>query len=227
MPAPVFFTPDFIQFYKDLAANNNRDWFQDNKKRYEQSVKQPFSDFVQELILQVKKHDSALDLEPKDAIFRINRDIRFSKDKTPYKLCSSAIVARGGKKDHVSPGLYIELGPEKVAVYGGVYMPDKQQLTAIRSHIVKNMGKFSQMLNDEAFTAAYGTLHGEKNKILPKELKEAGELQPLLYNKAFYYYSHMKPETMLNADFITLVMNRYEAGRPMSDFLFSALSKNA
>jgi len=217
-------TPDFLQFYKDLAANNNRDWFLANKKRYETSVKAPFEAFVQQLIALLKEENPAIDLLPKDAIFRINRDVRFSKDKTPYKLCSSAIVSVGGKKDHISPGLYMEVGPEKVAVYGGIYMPEKEQLEAIRRHIIANATQFEALLNSKDFVETYGTLHGDKNKLLPKEFQEAAKQQPLVYNKAFYFYNHMKAESALKNDFAAQVILRYKAGKPMADFLFSALT---
>lgn len=225
MNEPLPFSPDFIQFYKDLAANNDRDWFQANKKRYETSVKQPFEMFVAQLIVRMREEDPQLAIEPKDAIFRINRDVRFSKDKTPYKLSSSAVISRGGKKDTVSPGIYIELGPEKVAVYGGIYMPDKEQLAAIRRHIADNPEKFAKLLDDRDFKTVYGTLHGERNKVLPKELQEASARQPLLYNKAFYFYTHLPAETLLRPDLTERVMACRKAGVQMAEFLFAGLNQ--
>ncbi|HNR54889.1 MAG TPA: DUF2461 family protein, partial [Flavobacteriales bacterium] len=85
----AWFTNDFNDFFKDLAKNNNKEWFDANRKRYEASVKEPFTAFVAEAIKRIGKHDKAVRIEPKEAIFRINRDIRFSKDKTPYKLNAS------------------------------------------------------------------------------------------------------------------------------------------
>ena len=79
------FSPEFLQFFKDLAANNNRDWFTGNKKHYELVVKKPFEVFITDMINKIKKDDPKLQIEAKDAIFRIYRDVRFSKDKTPYK----------------------------------------------------------------------------------------------------------------------------------------------
>jgi uncharacterized protein (TIGR02453 family) len=223
MNEPQYFTPAFLKFYKDLAANNDRDWFQANRGRYEKSVKLPFEGFVTELIEAMKLSDPALDLQTKDAIFRINRDVRFSKDKTPYKLCSSAIISKGGKKDHVSPGLYVELGPEKVAVYGGVYMPDKEQLQAIRNHIAGHLEEFGRLLIHDEFVSSFGTLHGERNKIISPDLRPMAERQPLLYNKAFYFYAHLPAETVLQKDIISRVTRLYEAGRPMADFLYTPL----
>jgi uncharacterized protein (TIGR02453 family) len=223
MNEPAPFTPDFLQFYRDLAANNDRDWFHSNKTRYEHSVKQPFEHFIERLIVEMRKVDPAIDIGTKDAIFRINRDVRFSKDKTPYKLCSSAVIARGGKKDTTTPGIYLEFGPEKMAVYGGIYMPDKHQLTAIRNHIAINLERFSSLLDDPEFKAAYGTLRGDKNKLLPKELQEAAKKQPLLFNKAFYFYTHLPAEEILSHDLLEKVMTKRAAGVAISAFLFEAL----
>jgi uncharacterized protein (TIGR02453 family) len=226
MNEQTFFTPDFLQFYRELAANNDRDWFHANKKRYEQSVKQPFEIFVAELIVRMKQTDPKLELAAKDAIFRINRDVRFSKDKTPYKLCSSAIITKGGKKDTVSPGMYLELGPEKLAVYGGIYMPDKEQLAAVRNHIASNLSQFSKLLDDSEFKATYGTLRGEQNKILPKELQEAAKKQPLMFNKAFYFYSHLPAELTLDPALPERIMACQRAGQSMAEFLFEPLGNS-
>ncbi len=113
----AFFDPDFIQFFKDLAPNNNKDWFDENRKRYETIVREPFKSFVDHMISELHKvNPKFTDLTNKDCIFRINRDIRFSKDKTPYKMNVSALVAVGGKKNYMGEGVYFELGPEHVRV---------------------------------------------------------------------------------------------------------------
>ena len=223
MNEPLPITPDFLQFYRDLAANNDRDWFHANKKRYESSVKIPFEGLVTVLIQRMREDDPALDISPKDAIFRINRDVRFSKDKSPYKLRSAAVIARGGKKDTVSPGMYFEAGPEHLAVYGGVYMPDKDQLSAIRTHIAANLDRFNDLLHDESFSSVFGSLHGERNKIIPKELRDAAEQQPLIFNKAFYFFTHMPSEDILTPDIVDRLLERQRAGRPMAEFLTEPL----
>lgn len=218
------FSPDFLQFFKDLAANNNRDWFNANKKRYEISVKKPFEGFVQELIDRLKAIDPKVSVSPKEAIFRIYRDTRFSADKTPYKLHCGAIIGRGTKNDHHAPGMYIELGPEQLALYGGIYMPDKDQLMAIRNHMANNLKKFEALLNEPEFKRVYGTLHGEKNKVIAKELKEAAAKQPLLYNKGFYFYAHLPADDVLRADLAQTMVDLHMVGRPMACFLYAPLA---
>lgn len=219
----AYFTDDFVQFFKELAANNNRDWFHANKKRYENSVKKPFENFISDIIAKVREQEPDLKLEPKEAIFRINRDIRFSKDKTPYKLNTSAIVAKGGRKGMHSPGMYIELNPEEVRVYGGIYMPDKDLLYSVREQITKNLTAFDKAINDKDFKKVYGTIQGEKNKIIPKEFKEAGEKQPLIYNKAFYYYTKLPVKSITSPKFADEVISAYGAAKPVREFLRKAV----
>ena len=114
------FSPDYLEFFKELAANNHKEWFDQNRKRYESVVRDPFKTFIGQLISEMSKSDPELDIEAKDAIFRINRDIRFSKDKTPYKLYNSALISPSGRKDKNNPGIYLEFSPEKLGVYGEV-----------------------------------------------------------------------------------------------------------
>lgn len=219
----AYFTDDFVNFFKELAANNDRDWFHANKKRYEESVKKPFEAFIGDIIAKVKETEPDLELEPKQAIFRIHRDIRFSKDKTPYKLNTSAIVAKGGRKGMHSPGMYLELNPEEVRVYGGMYMPDKDLLYSVREQISNNMAAFDKAINDKTFKKVYGEIQGDKNKVIPKEFKEAAEKQPLLYNKAFYYYTKLPVKLITSPKLADEVMSAYAAAKPVREFLRKAV----
>lgn len=189
-----YFTSDYLQFFKELAPNNNKDWFDENRKRYENTVREPFKLFVTDLINEISKEDSEIQITQKEAIFRINRDIRFSKDKTPYKLNNSAIISRKGRKDKSYPGLYVELGPEKLGIYGGVFMPDTAQTLKIRNYISNNLKEFKAIVSDEGFRNTFGEIKGDKAKRIPKEFKETAELEPLILNKQWYYFTHLSPE---------------------------------
>ena len=219
-----FFNDDFVDFFKELAANNNKAWFDENRTRYKKTVKEPFALFVAELIDQIKKIDPAVQIMPKDAIFRINRDIRFSKDKTPYKTQVSAIVSPGGRKDKTSPGLYIELDPEKVRIYGGVYMADKNQLLAIRRYITSNLKGFEKAIQDKTFLKYYGEIRGEKNKRIPTEFKEPVLKQSLIANKQFYYFGELSPKKITDPKLADLVLEYYKAATPVRNFLTEALA---
>jgi len=215
----AFFTKDFIQFYIDLAGNNHKDWFDANRKRYEQSVKEPFKIFVQHIINELSQTDNAFkELEAKECIFRINRDIRFSKDKTPYKLMSSAVIAPLGKKSNSIHGVYFEFGPEHVRIYGGVYEIDSEDILSIREGIANNMDKFQKIYNDPKFKNLFGTIQGEKNKIIPKELRGAAEKEPLILNKQWYFYTQFAPELILSDTLDQEIIKCYESGKPLEKF---------
>ena len=113
----TYFSIDFLDFFKELAGNNHKDWFDLNRKRYEANIKKTFEVFITDLITQINKHDEKIEITYKEAIFRINRDVRFSKNKEPYKLNRSAIISPKGKKDKAFPGLYLEMGPEHYRIY--------------------------------------------------------------------------------------------------------------
>lgn len=214
-----YFTEDYLQFFIELAANNHKEWFDENRKRYEKSVKDPFKKFVDDLITETRKFDPSVTIEAKDAIFRINRDIRFSKDKTPYKLDRSAIISSAGRKDHSVPGFYISLGPEHTSIGGGAYFLKPDQLTAVRQHIVNHSKEFEKLLKDETFNNHFDGIKGEENKRLPKEFQEAGEGQPMLYKKQFYFMRADDPELILKDNFMDYCIENFKAAQPVQQFL--------
>ncbi|MDC1186751.1 DUF2461 domain-containing protein [Crocinitomicaceae bacterium] len=221
----AFFVPDFIQFFKDLAPNNNKDWFDENRNRYAEIIREPFKAFVDHMIVELTKVNLKFkDLQNKDCIFRINRDIRFSKDKTPYKMNVSALIAPGGKKNYMGEGIYFELGPEHVRIYSGLYELDKDTLLLLREGIAKNQKEFKKLYSDKNFESTFGQIRGEQNKIIPKELREAAESENLIFNKQFYYFAQFPPKKLLAKDFDKTIIEIYNTARPMEQF-FSTLLK--
>ncbi|HEY0977351.1 MAG TPA: DUF2461 domain-containing protein [Flavobacteriales bacterium] len=219
----AWFTPDYNRFFKELAAHNNKEWFDANRTRYEATVKAPMQAFVGELIQRIRKVDPQVTMEPKQAIHRINRDIRFSKDKMPYKTYSSAIIQRGEKKDMTTPGMYIELGPENVWIYGGAYLPEKEQLYDIRDAMLKDGKAFRKAIAGKDFVKFFGSVQGEKNKVLPPEFKGAVAQEPLIANKQFYVAAKLPPKTVTADDLAETVMAHYKAMKPMNDWLAKAM----
>ena len=143
---------DTYSFLKDLAANNDRDWFNDNKKRYE-AAKQNFEGFIGELIKNISAFDPLIaDVSPKKAIFRIYRDTRFSKDKSPYKTNIGAHLVAFSNKPHDRAGYYIHLEPGKSMIAGGAYLPPGPWVKAIRQEIAYNANEFKAILNNADFT---------------------------------------------------------------------------
>lgn len=220
----AWFTADAIDFLGELALNNNRDWFTKNKKRYELSLKNPMLAFAAEMIERMREVDPEISMLPSQAVFRIHRDTRFSKDKAPYKTNAGMAISRGGKTEPGSPGVYVHLDPGCMAIASGCYFLEPPQILAVRKHIVANMAEFECLLSDPEFVSKFGQVVGEKNKILPPEFREAAAKQPLLFNKQFYYWAELAPETVLRDDLPELVMAHVHAAGPMNAFLMAALS---
>lgn len=220
----TYFSKDFLQFFKELAANNNKDWFDANRKRYEQSVKDPFKAFIADLISEMRRLDPSINIEAKDAIFRINRDIRFSKDKSPYKLDRSAIISSAGRKDHSVPGFYLSFGPEKTHLGGGAYFLKPEQLQALRNYIMGNNQKLMKVLSQKDFKEHFGEIRGEKNKRLPAEFRDMADKQPLLYNKQFYFMSDAPSGWVTKPDLMDRCLNYFKAARPLQQLLVEAIA---
>lgn len=218
----AFFTNDFHNFFKGLRSNNDRDWFNANKKEYIKSVKEPFEEFVGHMIEHFKPLMPNLLITPKDAIFRIYRDTRFSKDKTPYKEHVSAIISPGGRKDMTATGVYVQMNDEELRLYSGMYMPEKAHLSEIRNHIAAQPEVFRKLYTEKNFVSKFVEIRGEKNKRLPKELTEAAEKEPLIYNKGFYYFAKLPAKYLLKDNLPSLIEEYYHAAKPLNDFFEAA-----
>jgi len=220
----IFFKKDFIDFFLELEKNNNREWFTANKSRYENSVKIPFEQFIQHMIYKIQEVDENLMISPNEAIFRIHRDIRFSKDKIPYKTHASAIISNEGKKNISKLGIYLEFRSDGMSFYSGIYQMSKEQIQSVRSYIAANMKEFDSLLKQKDFKKYFGTIHGEQNKILPAEFKEIAKTQPLIANKQFYYFIKLPQSKILSKTLSDELMKFYFAAQPMNKFLLNALA---
>ncbi len=213
---------DFLQFLYDLSQNNNRDWFEKNKKRYEASVKKPFEATVGDILQRLAKLEPPFaQVEPKHCIFRIYRDTRFSADKSPYKTHVAAVFVPQGKKsmeDLAYPGYYLHIEYGSLQIGGGAYFLDKEPLRKMRTAIMQAPSAFRDLISEKNFKEKYGDIKGEKNKVLPPEFKEAAKSEPLLANKQFYFMAELEPEIALRADFPDFVVDYFKAGKPLNEF---------
>lgn len=219
----TYFNQEFLKFFSDLQKNNNREWFNENKKNYEKHVKEPFSQFIIELILRLRDEDQEFCADPKKAIFRIYRDIRFSKDKTPYKTYASAVLSYGGRKDLESPGFYVEISHDYFAFYAGAFMVSKDRLLSLRKFIITYKDEFLKLKNDKKFKEVFREIIGEENKVLPQEIKTEAEQIPELFKKQFYYKAEYPSAKILENDFTDFVMEHYFISRPLSDFIYEGM----
>ena len=218
-----YFNKAFIDFFKGLSANNSTAWFDEHRKTYEAEVKEPFKKFVDEMIKRIQKHQPEIKIGPSDAIFRINKDIRFSKDKTPYNTHVSANISSQGRKSKEEPGFYFQLSHDKIMIFGGAYVVEPAPLQKIRKAIAKDPKAFAAAYNDKNFKEKFGKLQGEANKKIPEEFKATAEKEPLIANKQFFYSAELKGKTRLQDDLADVLMEYYKAGKKMNDYLKAAM----
>ena len=215
-------TEAFYEFFIELSANNQKSWFDENRARYEREVKALFLNFVESVLVKMVAVDGRFSgMEAKQCIFRINKDIRFSKDKTPYKLHCAAAIQIGGRKEMGAGGLYIQLGPEECGLYSGVYMPEKDELMRIRGLIAGDLEGFNRVITDKAFVKYFGTVRGEKNKRIDTVWGAAAAEQPLIFNKQFYIQHSVEAEDTLRSDFDDYVVEVWKASRGFNVFIGS------
>ncbi len=218
-----YFNAAFIKFFKDLSKNNTNEWFNANRKVYEKEVKQPFAAFVDEMIKRIKKYEPSINIKASDAITRINKDIRFSKDKTPYNTYVAANISAYGKKDKSYPGFYFQFGHDKIMIYGGAYMLETAALQKVRSYIAKNRKAFAAAYSDPVFVEKFTSIRGEQNKRIPEAFAAIAQTEPLMANKQFYYTAELKPDVLLIEHLPDTLMEFYKAGRKLNEFLKAAM----
>lgn len=213
-----------LNFLRDLAENNDREWFHSQKARYEQVLKTPFEAFVGTLIEQVQAVDPTVLITPRQAIFRIYRDTRFSANKAPYKTHVSAIISPFGTRSKEYPGFYIHLEAEKFMLGGGAYFLEKETLQKVREAIAEDPESFMELVEAPSFVKHYGQVLGEQNKRLPADFKELVGEVPILANKQFYYMAELPAKHALGAGAVQKAMDYYKTGKPLSDYLAQAIS---
>ena len=213
-----------LHFLKKLKINNNREWFDSNKTEYLAS-KEIFEEFVSELIKGINKFDKkvSLDLKPKDCTFRIYKDVRFSKDKTPYKNNMSASINPGGKKSNI-PGYYFHLEPDGCFLAGGVYMPMPDVLKAIRQEIDYNPLPLINVLKSASFKKEFNGLDEEdKLKNPPKGFNKDHAHSEILKNKHFIVSRKFENKVILKKEGLSKTLDSFKAMYPFLDYLRKAI----
>lgn len=215
-------TPAFLDFFQGLAQNNTKEWFDANRKTYEKEVKKPYEVLVDYLISELSKTDADITMTAKQSIFRINRDIRFSNDKTPYKTHMASGITAAGRKSEM-PGHYLAIGASGAQVGGGAYWMEKERLELVRSELAAEPEEIATIINDPAFVKTFGSVKGERNKVLPAQFKEAAQEVDLIYHKNFYYMTESSLDLALDPDLPARVLEMWSAGRPLNAFLRRAM----
>lgn len=215
--------PETVAFLKKLKKNNNKPWFDKNRPLYEEA-RANFMQFTDALIKQIGMFDpSVKHLTAKDCVFRIYKDVRFSKDKTPYKTHFGAAITRGGKKIFLG-GYYFHLEPSDIFFAGGTYMPEGDVLGKIRQEIDYNRKEFLKLQQDKEFKKYFGKLSDEhKLKLVPKGYDKENPMLEYLKLKSFIVSHKITESKLLQQDFINQAGKVCKAMLPLNRFLNKAL----
>lgn len=210
-----------LKFLKDLARNNNKPWFDANRKRYE-DAKTDFANFVQAVIDKHGKKDAGIaHLKAKDCMFRINRDVRFSKDKSPYKNNMGAYFNEDGKKSIVG-GYYFHCQPGQSFVGGGLWMPLPAELSKVRQEIDYNLDAFKKIVGSKKFTSLYGGLSNDAEYVLsrvPKGYEADNPAAEYLKRKSYVAMTTLTDDDLVSKDLVKKVTNAFETLQPMLQFI--------
>lgn len=215
-----------LQFLKQIRKNNNREWFHDNKNLYE-DYKKEYTKLIQAFLDElIPMDDSIRHLEVKDCSFRIARDIRFSKDKTPYKT-HMGIWISGGTKNTNLPGYYIHIEEGKSFIGGGVWWPDNNDLKKIRKEIAYFTEDLEEILADEKFQKEFGTFERTETnslKTAPKDYPKDHPAIEFLKLKSFTAEQKIDDAMLSDKDFVKKIAQKLIVLKPLNDFLTRALT---
>ena len=218
-------TKEALQFLEDLIANNNTQWMHANKKRYE-DYKKDYHNYIASILAEMKPLDKNLEsLEVKNCTFRINRDIRFSKDKSPYKTNIGVWLTQNKFKKN-SPGYYIHFEKGNSFIAGGVWCPDTDELKRIRKEIAFFYEDLEAIVDNKTFKKEFSTLDRDEKNSLKKAPKDFDANHPaieFLKLKSFTASQKLADNTFFNPNFSKMVAQKLIALKPMNDFLNRAL----
>ena len=215
-----------IRFLKDLKKNNNKPWFDANRKSYD-AAKNDFEQFVSAILQKFSdKDDDIRPLKPKECMFRINRDIRFAKDKTPYKTNMGASFSKGGKKS-VFAGYYFHCEPGgKSFTGGGIWMPMPEDVKKVRQEIDYCFDEFQKITGSKKFAGVYGDLNRDEEVSLvnlPKGYEKDNPAAPYIKLKSWIATKTLPDTDLTNESLTTGVIKSFEALQPLIGFINRAL----
>jgi len=211
---------EVFSFFKRLEKNNNRDWFNDNKpefKELEQEVKQ----FYNQLFERINKHDEVDKLK----IFRIYRDVRFSKDKTPYKTHFGGSLHR--KKPELRGGYYLHIQPNNESfIATGFWQPHKDDLFRIRKEFEMDASEIREIMSNKKFKSVWGDLTGDELKTAPKGFDKEHENIDLIRKKMYIFTRKFTDKEVTSQEFLDTVDTSFKAIRPFFDYMSDVLTTN-
>ena len=225
MAENAHFGLELFAFLAELRLNNEREWFQENKSRYESDVRGPLLDFVAEFagpLREISPHYVADPRPVGGSVFRIYRDVRFSKDKSPYKTQAALHFRHEVGKDVHGPGYYLHLEPGAVFAAAGIWHPDAPTLAKVRNAIVAGPDRWRRIISDKGFSANY-RLEGESLKRPPKGYDPDHPLIEDLKRKDFVVTKQLTEEDAYSPDFMRSYVGACRESAPFMEFLTTAV----
>lgn len=217
---------DYFKFFTELSANNNREWFNDNKDRFRASVQEPLAAFVEAMAPRLKKISKHFVADPRlngGSVFRIYKDVRFSKDKTPYKTHGAVQFRHARGKDAHAPGFYVHLDPKEVFYGGGIWAPPSPALLKLREAIRDNGAAWKKATTSAAFKKRFGEVRGDSLTRPPRGFDADDPMIEDLKRKSFFAMAEAKPAAAKKASLCDDVEGAMKDARPMMKFLCDAL----
>jgi uncharacterized protein (TIGR02453 family) len=207
-----------FSFLNELKSNNNRDWFNENRKQYE-NAKRDFEELINSIIPKLYKLDPQVGTpDAKKSIFRIFRDVRFSKDKSPYKTNFGSFIAKGGRKGGYA-GYYLHVEPGNSFVGGGMYMPPSDALKKVRSEVMYHVDEFKGIIQDKDFRKYFDDIEGEKLKRPPKGFPADFPDIELLKMKSYVVFNLLDDKQIVSDNLEPYVVNAFGKMVPLIHFL--------
>ena len=226
-PAPFEgFPKDFLVFFRELAANNDREWFAANKARYLQSVEAPLLSFIDAMDVPLGRFAGCFQAIAKrsgGSMFRIYRDTRFRSDKRPYKENAGCWFAHEAGRNVHAPGFYVHLAPDEVFFGGGIWMPPAEELRMVREAIVDDPERWVTITRAPAFRRRFGEVEGDALQRPPKGFDPEHPLVEDLKHKSFFASRSVDPAAIESKGFVRDVAKTFEALGPFMHFLTDAL----
>ena len=216
---PTHFTPEALKFLRGLARNNNRDWFGERKAIYERELKAPLLALIEEI------NGEFVDFAPEHirpahkCMFRIYRDTRFSPDKTPYKKHISAWFARQDLEKKSGGGFYFHLSGKEVVIAAGVYMPEREQLLAIRNHLLENHAEYRRLSTNRKLQRLMGDFDGQRLTRPPKGFPKDHPAVDLIACRQWGVSTTLPAEAALQPTLRKQIISRFQAAAPLIEFL--------
>ena len=222
------FSKDFFGFFIELAENNNREWFNANKARYTDIVQDEMVEFITAIAPHLEKVSPHYIANPKrhgGSMFRIYKDVRFAKDKRPYKDHAACQFRHNAGKDAHAPGFYVHIATEEIIFGGGIWKPPSDKLKLVRERIAERPDDWKKVTSNKRLKDTFGGVAGDGLVRPPKGFDPKHKYIDDLKRQSYFAMRHTKPSSARSKNFVDEVAQTFKAASPLMKFLNDALGQ--